>query len=170
MIRLDSVEYADLPLLKEWRNKLMEEGYVRQWKYLNMIDQEEWLKKISYDKEHIMLTVMDSENEEIIGVVGLCYIDWVRRKAEASIYIGEESRRGKGYGREALCALVDYGFGKLGLKRIWAEIFVNNPGSTRLFKSVGFVHEGTMRSAHFHNGKWIDSEIYSMLFEEWQKC
>jgi RimJ/RimL family protein N-acetyltransferase len=167
-IRLDSIEAHDLPLLKEWRNELMEAGYVRQWRYLNLLNQEDWFIKISTTNEDLMLKVLD-EDDKIIGVVGLCYIDWVRRKAEASIYLGEKSVRGKGYGKEALLALVGYGFARLGLNRIWAEIFINNPTSTKLFESCGFVYEGTFRQSHFCNGKWVDSRIYSMLLEEWEK-
>lgn len=168
IVRLDAVGYNDLPQLRVWRNTIMEDGNVRQWNYLNELDQEDWWSEITRQKKHIMMKVLD-EDELIIGVVGLCYIDWVRRSGEVSIYIGELSNRGKGYGKAALTALLDYGFKTVNLYRIWGEIFVHNAANIKLFESLGFQYEGTKRAAHFFNGQYVDSRMYSLLQHEWVK-
>ena len=76
--------------------------------------------------------------------------------------------RGQGYGEAMLAALCNYGFGKLALHRIWAEIFADNGASKRLFEKAGFRHEGTLRELSFHDGRWRDSWIYGVLADEWR--
>ncbi|MEK7499234.1 MAG: GNAT family protein [Patescibacteria group bacterium] len=169
-IRLDAINYEDMETLRQWRNELMQAGYVRQWKYLSEVDQDAWYEKIHVPgDEHIMLAIIDEKSNKTLGVVGLCYVDWIRKKAEASIYIGDRASRGKGYGKDALNLLIDYGFGKLGMHRIWAEIFENNETSKALFENVGFIREGTWHDSSFHDGKWVDSGLYYMLFDQWNK-
>lgn len=165
-IRLDAIEYHDLPQLRVWRNEIMQLGYVRQWRYLNELNQEEWWTKVSQGSEHLMLKILDEE-DFCIGVVGLCYIDFVRRTGEVSIYIGDENKRGKGYGKEALILLLNYGFKTVNLNRIWGEIYVHNTANMHLFESLGFKQEGVHRSVHFFGGKYIDSRTYAILQDEW---
>ena len=178
-VRLRAIEADDLPQLRDWRNGLMEAGTVRQWRYLNQREQEAWWTRVSDGAEHIMLAVEAFINQDadgglfakddwrLIGVVGLCYWDHVRQHAEASIYLGVPTLRGKGYGEAMLTALCDYGFGKLALHRIWAEIFAGNEASKRLFEKARFRHEGTLREHSFHDGKWRDSWIYGLLADGW---
>lgn len=168
-VTLRAIERSDLALLRDWRNELLVTGTVRQWHPLSMADQEAWFEAIQRREEHIMLAVtVTGEAPRPIGVVGLTYIDWIRRRAEISVYIGPESLRGEGYGRDALGALCDYGFGTVGMHRIYAEIFASNAPSIRLFESLGFVREGAMREHHFFAGKWIDSVMVGLLANEWR--
>ena len=165
-IRLDAIEFQDLAQLRVWRNDIMHDGYVRQWRYLNELDQEDWLVRITRSNEHIMMKVLD-ENDIMIGVVGLCYVDYIRRSGEVSIYIGDFDRRRMGYGKEALTALLNYGFGTMNLHRIWGEIYIHNLSNIKLFEALKFKQEGVLRDRHFFNGKYVDARIYSILEDEW---
>src|SRR3990167_9264750 len=77
VIKLRAIEREDLPILRDWRNGLMEAGTVRQWRYLNLINQEKWLNEITAGNEHLMFAFY--AESAILGVVGLTYVDWVRR-------------------------------------------------------------------------------------------
>lgn len=167
-IRLRAIEADDLPQLRDWRNALLEAGTVRQWRYLNLREQQAWWERTTDGKEHIMLAVENGADWRLIGVAGLCYWDPVRQHAEASLYLGDARLRGLGFGEAMLTALCDYGFGKLALRRIWAEIFAGNEASLRLFEKVGFRREGTLREHAFHGGRWLDSHIYGLLAREWR--
>jgi ribosomal-protein-alanine N-acetyltransferase len=60
-------------------------------------------------------------------------------------------------------AVIDYGFGDLGLHRIYASHFAGNDASGRILRKVGMHHEGCMRG---HIRKWDsfhDLECYGML-------
>lgn len=75
--------------------------------------------------------------------------------------------QGKGYAREATMAIIEFGFDKLGLHRITANIGPANEASQRLVKSLWFTYEGTIRDHVHTNGEWRDSRSYSLLAPEW---
>ena len=91
-------------------------------------------------------------NGKLIGEAGYKTIKWYNRKAELSIIITKENR-GKGYGKEVLNALLKYGFEKMNLYRIEAEVIAFNKVSINLVEGLGFIKEGTLREAKY-SGKY----------------
>ena len=177
MIELGAIERDDLGRLRDWRNDLLKTGVLRQRHPICMADQDRWFEDVVLlRREHIMLTVVnvntsldnDDPERSVIGIVGLTYIDWVRRHAEASIYVAS-GHRNNGSGHTALTLLLDYGFKNLGLHRITAEIYAYNEPSRRLFEQVGFKHEGVLRDHQFWQGRWHDSHLFGILDSEWIK-
>ncbi|HVR76967.1 MAG TPA: GNAT family protein [Acidimicrobiia bacterium] len=92
--------------------------------------------------------------------------------------IGEPGRGDVGYwlgkahwGRqimaEALGSVLELCFGRLDMVKIEAEIFTTNARSIRLVEGVGMKLEGTIRSAHFKRGQWVDVHVYGILRDEW---
>jgi RimJ/RimL family protein N-acetyltransferase len=75
---------------------------------------------------------------------------------------------GQGLMTEALTAVLDLCFADLDQVKVEAEVFTTNPRSMRLVESLGMKLEGTIRSAHFKRGQWVDAHIYGILREEWQ--
>ena len=163
-VELRAIERADLAQLRDWRNALRKN--FRQWYPLGMEDQEAWFSRIQSREREVMHAVW--ADGVLIGVVGLTYIDWRVRKAEASIYIGAAGHRGKGYGKAALEALLYFGFDTAGMHRIYAEIFEDNAESIGLFESCRFAREGTQRDAHFGDGRWQDVRMYGLLEPAWR--
>ena len=164
-------------MLQDWRNQLMEHGNFRQFYYLSDKNQEEWFNEISDRQKHLMLGVYGSievpgslgqplEVTLIIGVVGLTYLNWISRSAEASIYIAPEHSN-KGYGTEALKALCKYGFDTVNLNRITAEIYAYNDRSIKLFEKLGFVKEGTLRQSVYRFGNYDSSYVYGLLRDDY---
>jgi [ribosomal protein S5]-alanine N-acetyltransferase len=82
-------------------------------------------------------------------------------------YILRRDHWGRGIAREAVSAVVQYGFATLGLRRIFADTDPDNLGSIALLKSLGFRQEGHLR------GEWEthigvrDSLIFGLLADEW---
>jgi RimJ/RimL family protein N-acetyltransferase len=48
-------------------------------------------------------------------------------------------------------------------RRLELRIEVENAASARVAESLGFVHEGVLRSVHFKQGRRIDMAVYSQL-------
>ena len=49
-----------------------------------------------------------------------------------------------------------------------AEIYAFNERSRKLFESLGFKHEGTLRQNVWKNGGFYDDTIYGLLRDEWK--
>jgi RimJ/RimL family protein N-acetyltransferase len=75
---------------------------------------------------------------------------------------------GQGLMTEALTAVLDLCFADLDQVKVEAEVFTTNPRSMRLVERLGMQLEGTIRSAHFKRGQWVDAHIYGILREEWE--
>lgn len=76
--------------------------------------------------------------------------------------------QGQGYMREALEAVIDYGFASMGLHRIQAETHPDNAASIRLAVGMGFRREGVHRDQAFWGGRFHDLNCYSLLEADWR--
>ena len=103
-----------------------------------------------------------------IGNTGLHDISWKDGTADFGIAIGEKEEWNKGYGTDALRAICDFGFGALRLERIGLLVYAGNERARRAYEKAGFVHEGTLRRAHFARGEHHDVHVMSLLRSEWQ--
>lgn len=70
---------------------------------------------------------------------------------------------GRGYGTEALRAVVAHAFDDVGLHRISLEVFAFNPRARRVYENCGFTEEGRSREALFWDGEWHDVLLMGML-------
>lgn len=183
IVNLRPVERSDLAQLATWRNDPELRSRTREFRPLTLSDQERWFETISGPNRRDYMFVLEKEASDLntnayeqpvrvihrpsaIGVVGLCYWNAHDRHAEISYYVGERELRGKGYTKRALELLITWGFDE-GLARIYAECFSSNAPSLCLLKSLGFKHEGTMRSHVWRSGDFQDSEMLGLLRSEW---
>jgi RimJ/RimL family protein N-acetyltransferase len=99
-------------------------------------------------REQIVFAI-ETESEPVIGAIGLV-LAAADRRAELGYWIGVPFWR-RGYATEAARAVVAFGFEQLGLDRIHAIHFADNPASGRVLAKAGFTVEGRLRS---HVVKW----------------
>lgn len=104
---------------------------------------------------------------EVIGDVALQDIDRVNRKCSVGIGIAKIENRSKGYGREAVMLIIDYGFRFLGMERITANTLELNIGAQKSIESCGFKLEGRERKSVYLNGRKYDRLCYAILKEEY---
>ena len=83
------------------------------------------------------------------------------------IYIGEKTLRGKGYGKQAMEAMMGYCFDVLGFERLYLDHYTGNPAAG-LYLSLGFRYEGVLRKNCRKNGILYDVHLMSMLREEYE--
>lgn len=76
--------------------------------------------------------------------------------------------QGKGYGREAINWVLDWGFRIAGLHRVGIECFSYNSVAKGLYEGIGFVFEGRRRGLLWFEGGWHDFLMWGMLEEEWR--
>ena len=109
----------------------------------------------------LRLGIVLRESDKLCGGVGL-RIEPDHRRAELGYWIGAPYW-GNGYATEAAAAVVKYGFGTLGLHRIFASHFANNPASARVLRKIGMRHEGSLRAHVLKWGEFLDLEMYGMV-------
>lgn len=102
----------------------------------------------------------------LLGSCGL--FDWERddRKCTLGYELGTFAWGG-GYMREALQALLPWGFAQMRLNRIEALIHPDNAASLRLARSLGFVEEGRLREAACWSGRPQDLLMLALLKREY---
>jgi ribosomal-protein-alanine N-acetyltransferase len=77
---------------------------------------------------------------------------------------------GKGIMTEAMNAVIDFGFERMGLNRIEVYIMPRNKRSIRLVKRLGFKREGLLRQRYFDEfGNFADDILFSMLKSDWEE-
>jgi ribosomal-protein-alanine N-acetyltransferase len=104
-----------------------------------------------------------------IGNIGLQDISLINRTAEFAIIIGDKRHWGKGVGLLAGRKLVEHGFAKLNLERIYCGTAATNEGMKRLATALGMRLEGTSRQHLFLEGARIDVLEYGILRDEFAR-
>jgi len=171
-VLLRAIENEDLKFLRDLHNDPEIAKWIGGWSFpLSMADQEAWYEKISKDKTTIRLIIELKDTHEVIGLTGLWDIDWKDRRAYTGIMIiDDEKYRRKGYGTDAVMALMYYAFEELGLNRLDSDIIEYNDASLKLYlEKCGWKKEGVRRKHIFRNGKFYDRVIVGILREEYEE-
>ena len=87
--------------------------------------------------------------------------------AELAIYM-DRDHIGAGWGTEAQRTLLAFGFGTLGLERVWLTVDLDNPRAIRSYEKVGFQREGVMRRSRRVLGGLTDAVFMAILRDEWE--
>ncbi|HLR20357.1 MAG TPA: GNAT family protein [Staphylococcus sp.] len=103
---------------------------------------------------------------ELIGVIGLHYINWLNKKTSIGYYINQ-SYQGLGIMTECTKFFIDYCFNEINLNRIEIQTSINNIKSQNIPKKLGFTQEGILREDEKLNGKFYDSYVFSLLKSEY---
>lgn len=111
------------------------------------------------------ITLRDG-GDEVIGMAG--FNTWHRpdRRASMGFDLALAYWR-RGIMREALCAVIDFGFTQMNLNRIEADASAENIASIALLTGLGFRHEGSQREQYFDEGAFHDLSLFGLLRREW---
>jgi RimJ/RimL family protein N-acetyltransferase len=107
-----------------------------------------------------------ADPQVLVGHIAIFGIRAKDRLATIGIAIGREYM-GQGYGSDAMRTIVSYGFRELALHRIQLSVAAFNPAGIRAYEKAGFVEEGRRREAVWHDGRWYDEILMSVLDGEW---
>lgn len=170
IVGLRSVEHEDLQLLRDWRNITTFRRNFREFKELNMANQQAWYSKISSSPNDFMFIIERLEDKVPLGVCGLLYVNWIIRSADYSFYIGYQERYidDNGYALEASQLLIEYGFKSLNLNKIWMELYEFDKKKINFFtRSFAFKRDAVLRQNCFEDGRYYDSVIISLVRSEY---
>lgn len=170
-VRLRHVEQEDLPQFVIWLNDPeVRHGLALRFP-LSMAEEKNWFEamlKNPVEERPLVIEVKQGDGWQVIGNSGFHNLDWRNSNAELGIFIGDKAFWDKGYGTEVTGLLLRHGFSTLNLHRIYLRVFEDNPRAVRSYEKAGFVHEGRMRQAEFHDGRYHDVLFMSVLRPEWE--
>lgn len=170
-VYLTAIEEEDLEQLRNWRNLPDYRKHFREYREISRTMQKNWFEHIvNGDNTTIMFAIRMTDTNELAGCCGLCYINWVHRHSDLSLYIGKDRAYidGEGIAEESCRLLFEYGFNELGLNKIWTEIYEFDDKKYDLYKKLGFNEDGFLRKQYFYEGKWWGSYLLSLLSEEYE--
>jgi RimJ/RimL family protein N-acetyltransferase len=122
---------------------------------------------VSQGETSVNFVICELGEERGIGGIGLRDIDRLNGSAEVSIFIFDRSRWGKGFGTDAMLALLDFAFGEMRLERVWLRTFDYNERAVRSYEKAGFVKEALLRHDRWHRGVYGNSHLMAILRSEW---
>jgi RimJ/RimL family protein N-acetyltransferase len=105
---------------------------------------------------------------EVVGHIELDAIDRRNGSARMSRVLIADARRGGGAGYAMVQALLEFGFGDLGLHRIDLVVFDFNLAAIACYEKAGFVREGHIRDARRMGDRYWSLYQMSMLEDEWK--
>jgi len=126
-----------------------------------------WVDAHAQAKDEALYVIAD-EGDRCLGHVGLYKIDHRVRCAEFAILVGDKKVWGSGIGRACTTFMLRFGFDELQLHRIYLEVLASNGRARKLYDSLGFALEGTLRQAQWKGGKYLDVHVMGILEDEWR--
>jgi len=130
------------------------------------------MKEVKESKDHIKMLLntyvqkggiawkmVEKETQVLIGYIGFFNLDARHARAEIGFGIALE-HQGKGFGSEALNAIVNYCYEEVGLHSLMAEIDPRNTACIKLVEKCGFKQEGLFKGNFYFDGEFLDSAYY----------
>lgn len=119
-------------------------------------------------RRNFTLAVILKAERKLIGSCGIHVWNPDNREGWIGYCFNRNSWR-NGFATEAAEALLDFGFGRLGLHRIFATCDPANVASAHVLQKIGMKIEGHLREHKWAKGDWQDSLLFSILEQEWKK-
>ncbi len=123
---------------------------------------DEWQSEQAYT-----FAIIEAQSGCFAGCMGI-HLAREHKRAEVGYWIGLPYW-GRGLATQALRLVIQFGFEQLGLNRIAAGHFADNPASGRVMQKANMRYEGTRRAYHYHRDSFKDSVWYAILREEYEK-
>lgn len=118
-----------------------------------------------WKKDEGMLLIV-TPDDEIVGEIEFFPITAYLVGYELSYLIFGREHSGKGFASGAVRLLTEYLFARLRINRLQLNIHPDNEASRRVATKAGYTFEGLMRGCWFHQGRYHDLEIWSILRDE----
>jgi RimJ/RimL family protein N-acetyltransferase len=101
----------------------------------------------------------------MVGNCGFCHINFNHKRGEVNYYVAPQYR-GSGLASEALGALLEFGFGDIGLARIariQARCASDNTGSERVMQKAGMTFDRMIPSCEASKDGSRRDKLYAVI-------
>lgn len=159
---LRTMEERDLQPVLDWRNHPEVRRYMFNSSEISWDEHVAWFAAASRNpRKHLLVFELNSQpvgftslNESACGGI-----------AEWGFHAAPDAP--KGTGKRMLGQALTYGFTRLGLHKISAQVLESNPRSSALHRQLGFKEEGCLREQHCGEGCYQSVYCFGLLKREW---
>jgi RimJ/RimL family protein N-acetyltransferase len=153
-LRLSGATDEDLPLIRSWLTPEMLDLIMAD----DLVDQ----------RKPFLIIMIHDENDKKAGFFSVYNIDFINRKCEIGMVIGNPSNH-RVKTIDALNQILDIFFNSEGMNRIYIKSLSRNIRAIKRAESVGFSIEGVERGSIFKNDHFEDVTILALLKNNFRK-
>lgn len=169
LVKLRPIAASDLPIMRCW---FADPAVMRFWANSRPFVTEHTFESdlggsFARFDDAGYFTILDPDSKPI-GRIDFEHLDTRTRSVELGILIGEVSAQGKGYGPDAIIALLGYLYFNRNVHRVELTVLEFNEYAIRAYERIGFVHEGTLRDYRYVDGAYVAEHQMSILRPEFE--
>ena len=117
------------------------------------------------DRSNFAYAIELRKSRTLVGMIGFHNRSRVHNNIEIGYWVAKDVRGG-GICTEAVKLGLRIAFRSLGVRRVHAHTFLDNPASARVLEKAGFSYEGTLRRAARHRGRYRDIRMYAIVKDD----
>lgn len=126
-----------------------------------------WEENIRNSDKKLQLGICDIAENTLIGIVSLNNIDYINRKCEFSIVIGEKRFQNVVNFVESTNLILNHAFNSLNMNKVYGGS-ISKELVHLMTRVLGFKGEGVARQEIYKNGLYHDCYLYSILKGEFK--
>ena len=164
-VSFEALSQEHLETVRNWRNSPEVARYMYTDANIAPDDQLAWFERVRIDQGSLYWVVVLDRRP--VGLISLTEIDFVNRRCNWAIYLGEDSARGRGVASQAQHFGAVQCFEKLGLEKLCCEAFEFNVGALALYEKFGFEREGLYVDHYLKNGVFTSVVALGLHRSRW---
>lgn len=164
---LRPVEKTDRDLLLKWANDETVMTYLNSHFPFSEAHEEAWIDRVSRSETDRSFVISAIDGPPV-GTIGLRAINHRDRSAELGVSIYEKGYWGRGYGSDAIVALLRFVFEEMNFHRVQLDVHEDNLRARRAYEKCGFIVEGLLRGKTFRGGCYTNGILMSILAEDFR--
>lgn len=164
-IRLRALAASDSARALAWRNSPEVAAYMYGDHAIGQAEHDRWFANVlaAEDRRYWII----ERDGAPVGLANLVRIDAHNRRCEWAYYLADPSTRGQGVVSCVEWLVLGYVFERLGLNKLWCEVFVDNEAVWKLHERFGFVREALFRDHVMKAGRFRDVIGLGLLARDW---
>lgn len=167
-VRLIALKEENLPIYRRWIDDPEVADFLASMDFpVSLAEERQWFERATVSGARELNLTIETKQGKPIGNISLMDIHCVNRNAQLGIVIGEKQYWGKGYGEDAIRALLSFAFGSMGLNKVELKLNENNKRALSCYRKCGFKPEGRKRKQLFYRGEYCDELIMGILKRDW---
>jgi [ribosomal protein S5]-alanine N-acetyltransferase len=171
-VRLREVDDADAPQAMSWASEPEFFRFLPVAQPASIDQERAFLREVALraserPRLQYEVGIEETDSEQLVGMVRLGIISVQYRTGDLGYGLRRDAQ-GRGLATEAAVLMLRYGFGTLGLHRVYATHHPDNHPSARLLTRLGMTCEGVLHGHRLVNGERGDSVLHAILKHDFE--